>query len=147
MSKYSLKNIVLGIGIGFVIASMANINADSRPMTVEEIKKEAGKHNLIILTAEQVINQQRTDQDKEPAAAPTPTSAPSRGNETVTIRIESGATSEQAADLLRNAGLIDDTRRFIERLGALGKDRRLQMGEFTIRKDIGMEELIEILTR
>lgn len=149
MSKYSLKNIVLGIGIGFILAAIVNINAGNRPMTVEEIKKEAEKHNLIILTKEQVINQQKTDQGKEPAATPaaTPATTPATNGEKITIRIESGATSERVANLLKDAGLVKDAQKFIERLEALDKTSRLKAGEFTVRKGMSMDELIETLTQ
>lgn len=145
MSKYSLKNIVLGIGIGFILAAIVNINANNRPMTVEEIKKEAEKHNLIILTKEQVINQQQADQRKEPAAAPAAT--PATGGEKVTIRIESGATSERVANLLKDAGLVKDAKKFIGRLEELDKTSKLKVGEYTVRKGMSTDALIEILTQ
>ncbi len=145
MSKYSLKNIILGIGIGFILAAMVNINAGKQPMTVEEIKKEAEKHQLIVLTKDQVIKNQQNNQEKAPAV--TPTATPDTEGEKVTIRIESGATSESVAGMLKAAGLIEDAVAFVERLKELDKTGALKAGEFTVRKGMNRDELINALTQ
>ncbi|HOE56588.1 MAG TPA: hypothetical protein PLL98_01510 [Bacillota bacterium] len=67
MGNYHLKNIILGIGIGLVFSSMVNINVGFNELTVEEIKKEAEKHDLIILTREEFINNQPSVEEPSPA--------------------------------------------------------------------------------
>jgi rhodanese-related sulfurtransferase len=112
MRNYSLKNIMLGIGIGLVISSMVNLSAGSKELTAEEIKNEAAKHNLIVLTKEEILNSQAPTiapavEPENNVPAPTPSKADQPKK--VTVIIEGGMTSEAIADLLKENGLISDT--------------------------------------
>ncbi len=70
MKNFNIKNIVLGIGIGLVFSSMINIGTYGRELTVEEIKKEASKHNLIILDNEDIlINKSLSEEASEDSEA------------------------------------------------------------------------------
>ncbi len=153
MGNYSLKNITLGIGIGLVISSMINISAGSRELTVEEIKKEAGKHNLIVLAKEDILNSQTPT--VAPDAAPAPaadalqdnTPEAQAGSGKIMVKVEAGMLSEDVANLLKEKGLIKDTKAFQKRLGELGKDDKLQIGSFELPKGSSYDDIIKILTR
>lgn len=163
MGKYNLKNIMLGIGIGLVIASMANINKGSSQLTVEEIKKEAQKNGLIVLTVDEIINKQAPEEVQVPAEqpaqaitptqtpavvqAPTPTPAQTPSSQRIEVNIKSGMSSEEIAELLEEKGLLRDTKSFLRRLGELEMDERLKVGSFEINKGTGIDEIIKILTR
>lgn len=159
MANYSLKNIVLGIGIGLVFSSMINISISNRELTVEEIKMEAAKHNLIILTKEEILNSQpltptpTTTPTPAPAgsaeAAPTGTAAkpPTTAGNKAKITVNSGMSSEAIAELLKDAGIIKDTKAFLKRLGEAGKDDKLKIGTFEIPKGSGYDDIINILTK
>lgn len=173
MGNYNLKNIALGIGIGLVISSVINISFGNREMTVEEIKKEAAKHNLIILTKEEILNNQAPSAalpttptptlsaaptavptptptlsaEPTPTPTPTPTQAPTTASGKVTVNVRSGMSSESIADLLKDAGLVKDTKAFLKRLGETGKDDKLKVGNFEIPKGSGYDDIIRILTR
>lgn len=171
MGRYNLKNIMLGIGIGLIIASIANINKGDREMTVEEIRKEAQKHDLIVLTVDEIINKQApsaapaTTPTTAPSAAaapttapvptaeskavpnPTPTPARTTSDQKAEINIQSGMSSEKIAELLEVKGLINDKKSFLKRLGELGKDDKLKVGTYELVKGTGIDELITILTR
>ncbi|MGE5631763.1 MAG: hypothetical protein ACM3TR_11780 [Caulobacteraceae bacterium] len=159
MGRYNLKNIALGIGIGLVISSMVNISSGSAPMTVEDIKKEAEKHNLIVLTMEEVINKQTPAPTPSPSPSPTPAPTPAAkptptpastkqtSSKAVEINIKSGLSSESIANILMESGLIKDSKSFLKRLGELDKDDKLKVGTFTIPKGTGTDEIIKILTK
>lgn len=159
MGRYNLKNIMLGIGIGLIIASIANINKGDREMTVEEIRKEAQKHDLIVLTVDEIINKQAPSAAAAPTTAPvptaeskavpnpTPTPARTTSDQKAEINIQSGMSSEKIAELLEVKGLINDKKSFLKRLGELGKDDKLKVGTYELVKGTGIDELITILTR
>ena len=143
MGNYSLKNILLGIGIGLIIAAVLNISTGSREMTVEEIKKEAEKHNLIVLEKEEFMDR-RSPENVQP---PTPTAVPAASEDKVTISVKSGMNSEEIIDLLVEAGLLEDRKAFRNKLGELGVDSKLRVGDFEIQKDSSYDAIIKILTR
>lgn len=166
MGNYSLKNITLGIGIGLVLSSMVNISMGSKEPSIEEIKTEAAKHNLIVLTKEDILNTQTPADTPSPAPtavpAPTPKAAATAKPEVVSpspapkakaaagkvaVSIESGMVSENVADLLKEKGLIKDTKAFLKRLGELGRDNKLQIGDYEISKGLSYDDIIDVLTK
>lgn len=161
MGNYNLKNILLGIGIGLILSSVINISMSSNEMTVEEIKKEAEKHGLIVLTKEEIMNNQtpvdvpdptpsampETTAGAEPEISPAPTSTPVVPEGKAIVNVKSGMSSEDIANLLNEAGVIKDTKAFLKRLGELGFENRLKVGSFEITKGLGYDDIIKILTR
>ena len=153
MGGYNLKNILLGVGIGLIIASMINISMGDKDMTVEQIRKEAAKYNLIVLTSEEIMSTRTPAENEAPAAtptaAPTPTEAakPSAPGEKVTVTVTSGMSSEGISNLLAEEGLLKDKKAFMERLNELGMDSRLKVGTFEIVKGSEFDEIIRILTK
>lgn len=146
MGNYSLKNIFLGVGIGLIIASMVNISMGSSELTVEEIKQEAQKHGLIVLSKEEIMADQPPADEPAPTATPSPAPPPAAQGEKITITVESGMSSEDITNLLDAAGLLKDRKAFIQRLGELGMDSRLRVGTFEIAKGTENDEIIRILT-
>jgi hypothetical protein len=161
MGNYNLKNITLGIGIGLIFSSMINISISSREMTVEEIKMEAEKHSLIVLTKEEILNNQApaapsltpaptviptpTPEVTKATPSPTPVSQTTTGS--ISINVKRGMSSEGIADLLKQNGLLKDTKAFLKKLEEVGKDDKLRLGNFEIPKGSGYEDIIRILTR
>lgn len=147
MGNYSLKNVTLGIGIGLVISSMINISMGSRELTVEEIKREAVKHNLIVLTTEDILSTQAPidTPDITQSTADSPTAPADEGK--ITVDVESGMSSESIAELLKEKGVIKDAEDFLKRLGKLGKDDKLRLGSYEIPKNSSYDDIIKILTR
>lgn len=153
MGGYNLKNILLGIGIGLIIASMINISMGDKDMTVEQIRKEAAKYNLIVLTSEEIMSTRTPAENEAPADTPTATPAPTEAakpaapGEKVTVTVTSGMSSEGISNLLAEAGLLKDKKAFMERLNELGMDSRLKVGTFEIVKGSEFDEIIRILTK
>jgi hypothetical protein len=157
MGNYNLKNIMLGIGIGLIFSSMLNISMSSKEMTVEEIKKEAERYNLIVLTKEEIMNNPAPTEEPTTAPTPTPTAVPTNSpsptpksvtsDKIIKITVESGMSSEDISNLLAEAGVLKDKKAFMKRLGELGVDSRLKIGSFEIPKGSGYDDIIKILTR
>lgn len=160
MSKYSLKNIALGIGIGLVISSFANINAGQRQLTVEEFKREADRLGYYVVDMKEMIKKNSdansTDQAKgegqggpalTPVATPVATPAPTpEVVEIIEVRIKRGSVSDTVAEALLEKGLIENRKAFLNKLFAAKKSSSLQYGRFLIPKGAAIEDIILILT-
>lgn len=133
MGNYNLKNIMLGLGIGLVLSSMMNISVGNKELTLEEIKKEAQKHGLVVFSKEEIIDSRNQDN-----------TAPM---EKVTIEIKSGMSSESIAALLKQKGIIDDSEAFIDKLKESNMETKLKEGTYEIPKGSGYDEIIGILTK
>lgn len=159
MGNYNLKNIAFGIGIGIIISSIINISFGSRELSIEDIKMEAAKHNLIVLTKEEILKSQ-TPSDN-PAVTPEKPSAPAaeqvpqahtepaqvqkNSAGIITIEIVKGMNSEDVTMLLKEKGVINDTRAFLKRLEELDKENKLQIGSFKIPEGSGFDDIINII--
>lgn len=137
MTKYSLKNICLGIGIGLILASMANINITPKKLTKEEIKREAEQYNLIVIDKKDMINKE-PEQQKD--------SLEQQEEQSVVIVIESGTNSEAIAEKLLNNKLIGTKQEFLYRLRELNKESKVQIGSFNIPVGSSLDKIIEIIT-
>ncbi|OGO78441.1 MAG: hypothetical protein A2Y23_03695 [Clostridiales bacterium GWB2_37_7] len=141
MTKYSLKNICLGIGIGLILASMANISASPRSLTIDEIKREAAKYNLMIINAKDLINKQPEEDKKEQQST-----LQTEVQQAVIITIKSGTSSEGIAELLVTNKLIESKDVFLKKLTELKKENKLQIGTFKIPSGSSIDGIIEIIT-
>ena len=139
MTKYSIKNICLGIGIGLVFASVANISAAPKSLTTDEIRREAAKHSLIVMDAKDLIQKQPEQQTSAPQDLP-------KQGETTIVVIEPGATSDSISELLLSNKLIENKETFLSRLSQLKKESKMQIGTFTIPAGASIDEIIEIIT-
>ena len=152
MTKYSIKNICLGIGIGLVIASIANISAAPKSLSADEIKREAAKLGLIVMEPKDLIQKQPQEskeehqQVNEPEQQTPAEQEPSRQEQTTVIVIKSGSSSESIAELLLSNKLIADKKVFLNRLTELNKESKLQIGTFKIPAGASVDKIIEIIT-
>ncbi|HYE12592.1 MAG TPA: hypothetical protein VEF53_20690 [Patescibacteria group bacterium] len=152
MTKYSIKNICLGIGIGLVIASMANISAAPKSLSADEIKREAAKLGLIVMEPKDLIQKQPQEskeehqQVNEPEQQTPAEQEPSRQEQTTVIVIKSGSSSESIAELLLSNKLIADKKVFLNRLTELKKESKLQIGTFKIPAGASVDKIIELIT-
>ncbi len=146
MSKYSLKNIVLGIGIGMVIASFVNLNSGIRHLTVEELEREAERYNLRLIKKTEI---EVPGAEATPTPTPTPVAEADKNDqqpEFVDISIKQGYTSYIVADELLKNNLISSKTDFINRMDALQKSNKLQVGSFRLQRGSSIELIIEIIT-
>jgi hypothetical protein len=176
MSKFNIKSILLGIGIGVVFTSVVSMiylagMEPSKELTEKEVLELAAKYDLVkrssLLTGsgtteseptESIATEPTSDQSKnpeetEPAASPAPSASEALGTTAgtaaaeVIFEVESGTTSEKIAVRLHKAGLIEDEAAFVKLLDDLGLESRIQVGSFKINKGDGMKEIAEKITR
>ncbi len=158
MGNYNIKSIMLGIGIGLVFSSMINISMDKSELSVEEIKLEALRHDLIVLTKDEIINNQPSEKSETEVPTPENTSSEKpalENNQTktvdseVSIKVEilSGMSSEAITKLLKENGVISDEKAFQRRLRELNVENKLKIGIYNIPKGSNHDEIIRMLTR
>lgn len=151
MTKYSIKNICLGIGIGLIIAAMANLNAASRTLSKNEIISQAQQYGLVIMDAKDYIIKQPQNEtaQPEPAKEPDKEERPQEQPKTpatVVLEIKRGATSETIADQLLEKKLVKSKQTFLERLTERKKVNKLQVGSFEIPSGASIDQIIDIIT-
>jgi hypothetical protein len=139
MTKYSIKNICLGIGIGLVFSSILNISTAPKAPSIEEIRREATKRNLIVMDAKDVIKKQPVQEIPVKIDA-------SNSEQNIEVVIKSGSTSEEFAETLLNNKLIEDKQAFLNRLNELKKESKVQVGTFEISMGATVDEIIEVIT-
>jgi gas vesicle protein len=144
MTKYSIKNICLGIGIGLIIGSMVNINTAPNKLTREDIDREAKKLDLIVMDAKDLINKQPEVKPTEQKQAVQP--AVTKNNKIVEFNIEAGSASQDVAEKLLNSKLIQNKQDFLNRLSELKKEDKMQIGSFKIPVGSSIDIIIDILT-
>lgn len=144
MTKYSIKNICLGIGIGLVFSSILNINTAPKSLSIDEIRREATKHNLIVMETKDLIQKQPVVETTEKQDAPNQ-DAPNQ-EQTIVIAINSGTSAEEIAELLLSNSLIENKQAFLTRLNEQKKESKVQIGTFKIPIGATVDEIIEVIT-
>ncbi len=146
MSMYNLKNILFGVGIGMILTSALNISFGDKELTLQDIKNEAQKHNLIVIDGNELI-EKKDDSNNEGSTLPKDNSgAVDKIDVFVEINIEKGLNSGQVAKLLKDKELINDELTFINELNRQNKSNIIQYGKYSIKKGIETQELIKIIT-
>lgn len=90
------------------------------------------------------VTTETTEATSEKTEEPT-TEKPSQ-DDTVTIVIERGMISTDVAEMLQDAGIIDDYKNFDRWLDATGYSTIIRVGEFIFHKGMTYEEIAEVLT-
>ena len=90
------------------------------------------------------VTTEPTEATSEKTEEPT-TEKPSQ-DDTVTIVIERGMISTDVAEMLQDAGIIDDYKDFDRWLDATGYSTIIRVGEFIFHKGMTYEEIAEVLT-
>lgn len=147
MRVYNLKNILFGVGIGMVLTSVLNISFGDKELTPQDIKNEAQKHNLIVISPNELIDKKSDSKSEDNTLVPKDNSeVENRTDIFVEINIEKGSNSEKIAELLKDNSLINDESSFINELYKQNKSNIIQYGKFKIKKGIEIDELIKIIT-
>ena len=79
---------------------------------------------------------------KTPTATPEPTKKPDKEkNKTVSVTVAKGTTSEQFAQAIEKAGLVDNWNDFNKYLISSGYAYQLQYGTFKLKKGMSYKEI------
>ncbi|MCK9216538.1 MAG: hypothetical protein M0P77_01265 [Firmicutes bacterium] len=134
MGMYRIKNIILGLGLGLVMASLININVQNKRITDDFIIKEAAKKGLLIIDPKDLINKSI---DLENISD-------TREEESVKIVIEEKCGLHELTDVLFKSELIDDKQEFINYIKNF--DKSIKCGSFSIKKGSTIDEIVNIIT-
>lgn len=134
MGMYKIKNIILGLGLGLVMASLININVQNRRITDDFIIKEAAKKGLLIIDPKDLINKSI---DLESISD-------THSEENVKIVIEKEYSLYELTDILFKSELIDDKQKFINHIKDY--DKNFQCGSYIIKKGSTIDEIVNIIT-
>ena len=77
---------------------------------------------------------------------PNPEPEPEQTVVYTSVKIPSGSTGVGIAGIIKDAGLVNSTTDFINRIEARGLSAKLQSGSFKIGSDKSLDEIINILT-
>ena len=136
-----IRNVVLLCSMLFAVfvgliacGSEVGENEAKERKTTEEVTEITTEATTAAMT-EEVTTEKATE---EPAKT---------SDETVTIVVESGMYSEEVAERLMEAGIIDDAYDFNIWLESTGYATALEVGEFQVKKGMSYEEIAQVLTR
>lgn len=165
MGKFLKKEILLGIGIGFIISAIFVSAFGSKPLTDREIRDRAAQLGMVEKPAAvqgktdkpagQETVGQKVYSSKEkanpqpalpPAAKPVPQQAEEAIPQSVTITVTSGMGSERIAGMLKARGAIQDQRAFLRVVSEHNAHQRFRDGTFKIPAGTDMDEIVRIMT-
>jgi hypothetical protein len=152
MTKYSIKNICLGIGIGLILSSMANIGTAPKTLSVDEIRREAAKHNLIVMDEKAIINKepevekQNQEKDKSEEQKSSLQIETQQQEQPIIVTVKSGTKLKDIAELLLTNKLITNKNVFLDRLAQRKQDSKMQIGVFKIPAGSSIDSIIDIIT-
>ncbi|SCW47693.1 YceG-like family protein [Eubacterium ruminantium] len=116
-------------------------------VTTEKQTTEATTKATTEITTE-ATTEATTEKKTEEVTTEKATEEPAKtSDETVTIVVESGMYSEEVAERLMEAGIIDDAYDFNIWLESTGYATALEVGEFQVKKGMSYEEIAKVLTR
>ena len=171
--KYYMRGLGLGILITTLILSVGN---SKQKLSDKEIMQRASELGMVMkeeenAALEQVIKDSALSPTAEPTAAlsptvepttaPTPTTAPSstpaptkrpeptkssEDGDKITFVIKSGMSSGQVAEVLVNAGLINDADEFNQNIVKSGKASIIRVGTYSISENATYDEIITAIT-
>jgi len=143
MKPYDIKGIMLGLGIGLVFSAIINININEKDLSDDYIKTEAIKRGFIVINPEDIINKEIKNEE---AKDDEKTETEEAEKEEVKIEIIKGSSSYDVAELLMKSGLILNSDEFLNRLRELDKERKIQYGNYIIKKGTNYDDIIDIIT-
>lgn len=116
-------------------------------VTTEKQTTEATTKATTEITTE-ATTEATTEKKTEEVTTEKATEEPAKtSDETVTIVVDSGMYSEEVAERLMEAGIIDDAYDFNIWLESTGYATALEVGEFQVKKGMSYEEIAKVLTR
>ena len=72
---------------------------------------------------------------------------PDQTQESVTIQISAGDSSDKVADSLYKAGLVDSAQKFNSYMVKQGYDRRLKTGSYSVKKGMTYDQIMSSLIK
>lgn len=147
MKRIFWGNLLFGIGIGIVIASLTSLLMTAKPpssniaLSDEQIREKAKMLGMID-PSEGNYKQNIKLKDEVPVTLKDERSS---NDERVILAITKGVTVSDVAEILKNAGIIKDLQAFVAEVRKAGLTAKLRPGVFEIKQNSTMEEIIRLL--
>jgi hypothetical protein len=165
MQNFHIKSIILGIGTGIIITTvifMIYLAGSMPTMSKDEIIAKATQYGMVeknsIIKDTQSQTTQSTSanesiivdstglQQDNVTQGTTQADISTTDGQEVNITVDKGDSSENVAQKLMEAGLINDKTAFINELTDMGLESQINIGQFKIKTGAGQKEIITILT-
>ena len=165
MKSFHIKSIMIGIGIGAILAAIISMiyTAGNSKLTNQEIIEQA--KNLGMIEASSIFDE-NTSQDEKiidsssitptNSMAPIATASPKpqsnldvqqkQPDVKIKIVVARGDSSESVGQKLAQAKLIADKKVFIDEVTKMGLSMEINIGEYVIKKGTDIKAIIKLLT-
>lgn len=117
--------------------------------TEQDFKEYLQNHNLVVidkLEYEQLLEERNTIEEVEVKVPATPEKSKEKVVKEITFNIEPGMSSSSIALHLKEKGLISDNKLFEKYIINNGLETKLKAGEYLLRSDMSLEEIVKKLT-
>ncbi|MFP7493630.1 endolytic transglycosylase MltG [Terribacillus saccharophilus] len=121
---------------------IASASAETQPDT-DDMKKELEKSGLHVLKQEEF--DQLTEKKSEPAAVKNKETK--KQEQTFTLKLVSGMTSDDVATALEKAEIIEDGAAFRTYLDVTKASKALQVGDYKVDSQMTYEEIANLMTK
>lgn len=157
VNKYRLQAFSFGVIFSVAVIGtyyyffMNNEQTTVAAPTIEEAKKVVVAHDFVILTKKEHHDLEQANEQlstlKEQQKKKSEQDKQEKKVKTYTLQVKTGMTSEDIAQLLKKAEMIDSERDFIDYMAINGYSKSIQLGSFTITDKMSYKEIAKIITR
>ena len=138
MSRYNIKSMAIGVGIGLIISATFNIRVASKPMTLKFLNEQAKYYGKILVPEDLLTTKNTPTVSLKPTIAPTKTTS-------VTFTVTNDVSIETVANWL-SKDAISDKNIFLSEMNKRGLSTKILNGNYTFNKGVSLDELIKTLT-
>lgn len=157
VNKYRLR--AFSFGIIFTVAVIGTyyyffMNIEQTTVaapTIEQAKKVVVAHDFVVLTKKEHLKLEQANEQlktlKEQQKKQPEKEKQEKKIETYTLKVKTGMTSDDIAQLLKKAQIIDSERDFIDFMAINGYSKSIQLGSFKLTDEMSYEQIAKTITR
>jgi hypothetical protein len=135
----------LGITIGALLSLMI-VRPEAAPLDADAVHKWAGEHQFHLVTDEAYQAYQKALEKNDENGAKKVSTEPAKQVTMLYLPVRKGMTSEQIAEALAEARIIASPEDFLDPIKSKGLTRKLRLGNYLLRSDMTVEQMIWVLT-
>ncbi|MCP3764238.1 endolytic transglycosylase MltG [Domibacillus sp. A3M-37] len=147
MKKQSIRSFGFGLLAASASLFIFNETETNKPaeLSTEEMIQVLTEENYTVQKVDSKEASQQAAAPIESNEAQNQTEEPA--TESVTVLIEQGSSSNEAAAKLKQSGILEDESSFNQYLIENGYADKLQVGSFTFQNGMTQQEIAEVLTK
>lgn len=134
------RDFLVGLGLGFIMSAL--ILSFIPPVSGVQLTEREGHAIKSSETSKQPGLPVALDSETDLAVQ---SSGQPAGKDGITVTVSAGATSEDIAALLKEAGLIPNEREFLQLVDKYGAHAKFQVGDYVIPQGASQKEILETL--